>query len=211
MAVASVAGRPPALVAGLVLGRAVTQATGLLEGASFSGGTDSPPGKGSVDVGLSRDMRKHHTQAVQMSVLAREATEDPEVRTLALDILLTQQQAGQMCGWLSAWNVAQASPGPPIQDHDQTAATGAVSVPGMAGREDLDRLARAERRQAERLYLQLMVHHHQGGVAMAEEAALRAEEPQVRRLAKSIVGSQTSQIAVLLSMLAARGGPADGS
>ena len=52
---------------------------------------------------------------------------------------------------------------------------------------------------------------HQGGVAMAEEAALRAEEPQVRRLAKSIVGSQTSQIAVLLSMLAARGGPADGS
>lgn len=121
MAVASVAGRPPALVAGLVLGRAVTQATGLLEGASFSGGTDTPSGESSRDVGLSRDMPKHHAQAVRMSVL------------------------------------------------------------------------------------------HQGGVAMAEEAAPRAEEPQVRRLAKSIVGSQTAQIAVLQSMLAARGGPADGS
>lgn len=115
-----------------------------------------------------------------------------------------------MCGWLAAWNVAQAPPGPPIQDHDQTAATGALSVPGMAGREDLGRLARAERPQAERLYLQLMVPH-QGGVAMVEEAAPGAEEPQVRRLAKSIVGSQTAQIAVLQSMLAARGGPADGS
>ncbi len=154
-----------------------------------------------------------------MSVLVRE---DPEARTLALDILLTQQQAGQMCGWLAAWNVAQASHGPPIQwmessaddsgtDHDQTAATGAVSVPGMAGTEDLDRLARAERRQAERLYLQLMVHHHHGGVAMAEEAAPRAEKPQVLWRAKSIVGSQTSQIAALLSMLATRGAPADGS
>ena len=216
--------RRPLLVAVLVLGFAVTLVAGLLVGASLG---DEPgeasPEEGSVDVGFSRDMREHHAQAVEMSVLVREATQDAEIRVLALDILLSQQQqAGQMFGWLTAWGVPQASSGAPMQwmgsssgadgmDHDDMSASDGVAMPGMATPEELDRLARAEGRRAERLYLQLMIPHHQGGVAMAEEAASRAQEPQVRRLAQSIVDSQTAEIEVLRSMLAARGGALDAS
>ena len=53
---------------------------------------DSAVAQDSVDVGFSRDMQDHHAQAVEMSVMVREATDDPQVRTLALDIMLTQQQ-----------------------------------------------------------------------------------------------------------------------
>lgn len=117
----------------------------------------------------------------------------------------------------------RTSCGPPLGSYDRSAVGASNSIarddrqPRNATRkrpwpsQNLDRLVRAEGRDAQRLNLQLMMPRHQGGVAMAEEAPTRAEEPQVRRLAQSIVDSQTSEIAVLRSMLAARGGPADGS
>ena len=224
MASTSVAVRRPVLVAGLLIGFALTLVLGLLLGSLL--GKERPastPGEASVDVGFSRDMREHHAQAVQMSVLVREATQDPEVRTQALDILLTQQQqAGQMFGWLASWGVPQTSTQPPMRwmlsdsggdgmNHAGMSTNDGGSMPGMASREDLRRLARAEGREAERLYLQLMIPHHRAGVAMAEYAAARAREPRVRQLAQSIVDSQRSEIRVLRSMLAARGGPVDGT
>ena len=55
-----------------------------------------------------------------------------------------------------------------------------------------------------------MIPHHRAGVQMAEYAVRYARQPQVRRLAQSIVDSQTAEIAVLREMLAARGGPVAG-
>ena len=224
MRLASIALRQPVLVAGLFIGFALTLVTGLLVGSFLPNDrAEAAPAEGSVDVGFSRDMREHHAQAVQMSVLVREATQDSEVRTLALDIMLTQQQqAGQMFGWLASWGVPQTSTQPPMRwmlsdsgrggtSHAGMPTNSGGSMPGMASKEDLRRLARAEGKEAERRYLQLMIPHHRAGVAMAKYAAARAEEPQVRQLAQAIVDSQRSEIRVLRSMLAARGGPVDGS
>lgn len=186
----------------------------------------------SVDLGFSRDMQDHHAQAVEMSVLVREATEDPQVRTLALDIMLTQQhQAGQMFGWLAAGAYPQSGQGEPMtwmtadaraddmagMDHgaagegSTASSTGAsepdTRMPGMATDAQLRQLEQAEGRRAERIYLQLMIPHHQAGVAMAEYAVEHASQPQVQRLAQSIVNSQTSELQVLRSMLDAHGGP----
>jgi uncharacterized protein (DUF305 family) len=165
-------------------------------------------------------MQAHHAQAVQMSTMVRDATEDPEVRSLALDIMLTQQQqAGQMYGWLEQWDMPQASLAAPMQwmsetdsgmgpiEHgaDATAAPGSDTVmPGMASDADLGRLADAGGVDAEVLYLRLMVAHHEGGVAMAQAALDLVEDDDVRRLAQAIVSSQTAELAVLNDMLDAR-------
>ena len=208
-------------------------AVGLFAGALLDKNAEAsaPPTEGSVDVGFSRDMRDHHAQAVEMSVLVREATDDPEVRGLALDIMLTQQQqVGQMYGWLAAWGVPQASSSPPMtwirsdgdrdeSDEDMAGQShGSMTMkddeparmPGMASEAQLAELAQARGERAERIYLQLMIPHHQAGVTMAEYASERATEPQVRRLAQSIVDSQTAGIKVLTSMLDSRGGPVGG-
>lgn len=64
----------------------------------------SAPGENSPEAGFARDMMMHHAQAVDMATLLRDRTEDPEMRQLALDIMLTQQaQIGQMQGWLAVW------------------------------------------------------------------------------------------------------------
>ncbi|WNB84742.1 DUF305 domain-containing protein [Cellulomonas sp. ATA003] len=164
----------------MILVAAVVAVAGMAAGAALTGGAAavSRPTEGSPEAGFARDMQSHHAQAVQMSTMVRDATDDPEVRSLALDIMLTQQQqAGQMYGWLQQWNLPQASLDPQMQwmsdtdsgmasmDHgsDATAmpAPGAV-MPGMATDEELQRLDQAVGVDAEARYLRLMVAHHQG-------------------------------------------------
>lgn len=206
-------------------------AGGLLSGARLA--KDAPvsqPEEDSVDAGFSRDMQRHHAQAVQMSTTVRERTTDPEVRTLALDIALTQQQQiGQMHGWLNLWQLPQSSPRPAMawmepatpNNPPPSAATGHDGggtagghgqttddqMPGMATQPALQRLAGLSGAEAERMYLQLMIPHHRGALGMAHDAGRRASQPSVRRLAQSIVESQTAEITVLETMLDARGGP----
>ena len=174
---------------------------------------------GSVDAGFARDMAAHHAQAVELSVLVRDRSTDEEVRTVALDILLTQQnQIGQMAGWLSTWGLPAAASAPPMAwmtgDHAHATAgasgggaTGYAAMPGWVPREDMLRLTDATGSDADRLFLQLMIPHHEGGVQMAEYAVEHAQRPQVVALAENIVRSQDRELVALQAMLDARGGP----
>ena len=71
------------------------------------------PDAGSADAGFARDMQVHHNQAVEMSMIVRDNTEDETLRSIAYDIALTQQQqAGQMYAWLEEWGLPQSDPQP---------------------------------------------------------------------------------------------------
>lgn len=212
-----------ALVAlGLVVGAWATQPA--------SSSRTSAASDGSVDAGFAQDMQRHHTQAVRMSVAVRDATNDDAVRTLALDIMLTQQQqTGQMFAWLEQWRLPQASSTPMSWMEHQPAdaldghttgmdgmedsadkagdRSGATVMPGMASEDQLRRLETATGEKAERLYLQLMIPHHRGGVSMARYAADQAGTHQVRVLARKIVAAQRPEVRLLQSMLEERGGP----
>ena len=196
-----------AVVAAAMVATAAGLAGGLLLAGSLLG--SSVPAEGSADVGFARDMQAHHAQAVEMALLVRERTDDPELRQVALDIELTQQQQqGQMYGWLQVWGLPQASSAPPMAWADghghggPEEGTGQDAMPGMATAEQLAQLAAADGDEADRLFLELMIAHHEGGVAMARSALERAEEPAVRRLAQAVVDSQTAEIAVLQALLA---------
>lgn len=113
-----------------------------------------------------------------------------------------------MYGWLAVWGLPQATTAAPMawaEGHGHAVADGPVDsdalMPGMATTEQLDRLRSADGPAAERLFLELMIDHHLGGVAMAEAALELAERPEVRRLATAVVESQTAEVAVLESLL----------
>jgi uncharacterized protein (DUF305 family) len=164
------------------------------------------PGNDSAEAGFSRDMAEHHAQAVNLAQLQYDRTDDPEIRQMTLDIMLTQQaQIGQMRGWLSVWGLPAASTipamswmGMPMTD----------SMPGMATPEDINRLRRMQSLEADGLFLQLMIPHHRGGVAMANAILERTKLPEVRTLAQFIVDSQTSEITLMQSLLKQKGFPA---
>lgn len=164
-----------------------------------------PPAEDSASVGFARDMSRHHAQAVAMAESLRDRTDDPALRLLTQDISLTQQaQIGMLSAWLRGWGYTQSTSEP------RTGWMGSPSTGGMTGMatpaqvEQLNTLPLAE---AEDRFLALMVAHHTGGVAMAEAGVALAEQPEVVELARSIAAGQSSEIAYLQSLRAARGLP----
>ncbi|WP_436775407.1 DUF305 domain-containing protein [Yinghuangia sp. YIM S09857] len=187
-----------------------------------------PPADTSVEAGFARDMKVHHAQAVAMSFTIRDLTDDESVRMLAYDIAATQQnQIGQMTGWLDLWGLTQTTTRPPMEwmspagmaamgGHTMapgatvpgpaaTTGPGAPQMPGMATKAQLDRLAGLRGVEAEVLFLQLMITHHQAGVAMAQDALDHARSQVVRDLAKGMVAGQNAEIAQMRQWLAERG------
>ncbi|WP_291045115.1 DUF305 domain-containing protein [Herbiconiux sp.] len=219
------------------------------------------PSDGSVEAGFARDMQTHHNQAVEMSLIVRDVTDDPEVRSLAYDIATSQsQQSGQMYAWLNMWGLSQASTRPvmswmlqptldgsdsahghggaqatatadPLTDDAGSSGSGGssgsagssgssgsagssgstaepmvpgASMPGMATFDQLNELAELRGVEAERLYLELMIAHHRGGVEMAKAAVARTTNPLVVTLADAIIVAQQSEIDYMQSLLDAR-------
>lgn len=180
--------------------------------ATGADGDDSPavPDTGSADAGFARDMIVHHQQAVEMSLIVRDGTDDEDVRRLAYDVINTQaNQRGMLLGWLDEWELPKSSGEPPMawMGHEMPfeARDGSL-MPGMATNTQLRQLRDAEGEDAEVLYLRLMTAHHQGGAQMSQMAAGAVETQVVRRLAETTLRGQQSEIKLMRDMLEERGG-----
>jgi len=169
------------------------------------------PGTNDPEAGFARDMSSHHAQAVRMSFIVRDRTDDPAVRLLAYDIINTQSaQIGMMTAWLDEWDVPKTDPAGPMRwmaSHAGHQGPGAA-MPGMATRAQLADLEKASGRAAEVMFLRLMIAHHRGGVTMAEAVLTRTDHDRVRRLARTMVDGQRAEIAQMNVMLRQRGSPA---
>ena len=79
-------------------------------------------------------------------------------------------------------------------------------MPGMATPAQMAKLQTLHGKAMDILFLQLMIHHHQGGVAMAQYAAQHAQEAYVRNLAGHMVAAQSTEIIEMEQMLRQLGG-----
>jgi uncharacterized protein (DUF305 family) len=161
------------------------------------------PAAGSIDVAFLQDMSVHHRQAIQMAVWERSNSTDPALRQIAFDIESSQtQQLGMMQGWLQLWEQpTETAPG----QYMAWMGMPMSSMPGMASEADLQRFRASTGQPLDVAFLQLMLRHHQGGLAMMQMAAAQASVPPVRTLAQSMVATQTAEAQTMTSMLAARG------
>lgn len=204
----------------LVLVGACVLAAALGVGAAlaFTGGSDSP-GDDSPEAGFARDMQVHHAQAVEMATIIRDQTSDRTIRTLAYDILTSQQQQiGQMYAWLRGWGLSQTSDRTPMvwmagMHHDGMPDDGhgmAMSLlpdgrmPGMASATELEELRTQDGQAAEIQFLQLMIVHHRAGVMMAQAALDLCEDELVLELARGMAAAQTAEIRTMNDLLADR-------
>lgn len=176
------------------------------------GRASSVPPENGVDVGFARDMQTHHHQAVDLAMLLTSRTGDEDLRTLAYDIATSQaQQSGQLYGWLVQWGLPQTGDDElmgwmeDVHHGGSTAGRTREQVwdeMGMATPAQVAELRGLRGRAADRLFLTLMIRHHEGGVAMAEVAADRAQTDEVRTLARSVLVAQQGEIALMTDLLA---------
>jgi uncharacterized protein (DUF305 family) len=157
----------------------------------------------------------HHGQAIGMAMEIYRKTDDDELRVLSYDIATGQAgQRGEMFDWLVQWGLPQsggpvmawmtsadgghehggAEPGAPMTDEK------ARTAMGMATDAELDALAAATGREADCLFLELMIRHHEGAIPMAEAVIELGTEPRVLTVAESMRAGQTAEIDAMKSM-----------
>ena len=177
----------------------------LAAGAALAGLlTSRPPGDDSPEAGFARDMMVHHAQAVQMADIVRDKTQNDAIRYLATDIELSQQaQIGMMQGWMGEWSLPMSGSEPAMSwmGHPTDGL-----MPGMAKPDEIHLLSKAPPQEADKLFLMLMVNHHQAALPMAQAILDRTNRPNVRQLAEAIKTSQQLEITQMKSMLASRVG-----
>lgn len=212
-----------AAITAVVLALLFAGAATVASAGSGSGSAEAVPTADSADAGFARDMSVHHQQAVEMSFIVRDRTQDEEVRRLAYDIANTQaNQRGMMLGWLDLWGLPkvmadsepmewmtadrQSSPGGSGHSgHAGHKAEDGSLMPGMATKSDLERLDELSGRQAEILYLQLMIVHHNGGITMAKGCVEQCTAGVERDLAQGMVDAQRSEVELMVDLLRERG------
>ena len=174
-------------------GCASTDADSGHEGHGSQPSASSSSGASSADVMFAAMMIPHHEQAVEMAdiVLAKPDL-DPRVADLATRIRDAQApEIATMEGWLDAWGEdADAHDG---MDHGDD---------GMLSDEEISALETADGATASRLFLEGMIAHHEGAVAMAEQELADGSDPEALALAASIVETQQAEIDEMQALLA---------
>ena len=144
------------------------------------------------DVMFAQMMIPHHEQAVEMAELAPAAGASPQVQELAVEIAAAQgPEIRQMEAMLDRWGVGQ------MMDHS------GHQMAGMVSDEDMERLRAATGTEFDRLFLELMIAHHEGAIDMTEDPLANGEDPELRALLEQIVQTQTAEIEQMRQMLAA--------
>ncbi|SNQ49982.1 conserved exported hypothetical protein [Frankia canadensis] len=186
------------------------------------GGNDSDdPGSGAhngADTTFTQHMIIHHRQAIEMADLAPTRPGDGRVETLVDQIRTAQTpQITTMTSWLKAWGQAtepaqddagddRSMPGPAGHDHvmpnaGTTPAEPMGTMDGMMSDLAMTTLRNTSGTAFDRMFLTMMIEHHQGALAMASRELRDGVNPAARSLATDIKSAQTSEITRMRELL----------
>jgi uncharacterized protein (DUF305 family) len=155
-----------------------------------------------ADTAFMQGMIVHHRQAVVMAALVEDRTGRDDLPTLAQRITETQEaEIAQLEAWLTERDEEL-----PAEDDDgsgQDHAHASHDMAGMATPEQLEALEAAEGPAFDRLFLDLMIAHHQGALTMVLElyGAEGGLEPAADRVARDIEADQTIEITRMQELL----------
>jgi uncharacterized protein (DUF305 family) len=166
-----------------------------------------PAGVNDADVDFAKGMIPHHEQAVQMSELVPDRSSDPAVIELAAAISKAQEpEIETMQGFLTEWTGSAATGGQERSDpgsgsghegHDM----GAMGMQGMVDGATMERLETLKGAEFDTLWLQSMIGHHEGAIAMANTEIANGADADAKDLAAEIVKTQQAEIDQMKQML----------
>ena len=146
------------------------------------------------DTTFASNMIQHHGQAVQMADLVASRSTDQKVIDLAAKIKAAQSpEIATMNSWLKSWGM------PEVEDMSGMDMGG--SMPGMMSAADLADLAAAKGAEFDRMFLTMMVAHHEGAITMAKEQVTKGKNADAKALAGKVVADQSAEIAQIRGML----------
>lgn len=176
-----------------------------------------------ADVTFMQHMVVHHAQAIEMVEISGAHLTDPEVRAIADRIRDAQApEISLMAEWLvangeavpeqaEAAGVDLGALGAEVMDgggdgghgahgpdgHQATAAP----MPGMATPAQIAALGAARGTEADRMFLELMMAHHDGAVTMVEQHAAEGLDVRATEMAREMYAEQLAEIGRMQDLL----------
>lgn len=157
------------------------------------GQVSAPPVKppNASDIEYVKRMIEHHQQAIDMALLAPDRAAGEQVKLIADRIADAQGPEIQaMNAWLRSVNQPTVTPG----EHGGHAGHDPNTMPGMATPAQLDALRAAKGVDFDRLFVQLMITHHEGALTMAEEIQTKGSDERLPLIADEVIATQTPEI-----------------
>ena len=151
-----------------------------------------------ADVRFMQGMIGHHAQALEMTALMPSRSHRADMRLLAQRIELSQADEITM---MRRWLELRGQTSPSEHAHH---APGATLMPGMLSPEEMGRLAAATGAGFDRLFLELMIKHHDGALTMVRDLFANpgaGQEPEIFAFASDIDADQPIEIDRMSAML----------
>jgi uncharacterized protein (DUF305 family) len=154
-----------------------------------------------ADTTFMQGMIGHHAQALEMTALLYSRTTRADMKLLAERIDVSQ---GDEIKMMKRWLESRGETVP--NDHAHHMA-GATLMPGMLTADQMARLSAAKGDEFDRLFLEAMIYHHQGAIAMVAElfaAPGAAQDSDIFDFASHVDGDQRMEISRMQAMLKGR-------
>jgi len=154
-----------------------------------------------ADVAFATAMIPHHAQALQMALLAQDRPLPPEVRTLVEQVQAAQTpEVETMTTWLTDWDkdIPATSMDHANAGHDMSD-MGAME--GMMSAEQMKELEDASDEAFPKLWMTMMIEHHEGAITMARTEQEDGRFPDAIALARAVVDGQAAEIATMKALL----------
>jgi uncharacterized protein (DUF305 family) len=151
------------------------------------------------DATFMRDMIHHHDQALQMAELVKDRTNRPEIVALAGRIHASQADEIK---FMQTWLRERGESVPDASAHRGMDMKG--TMVGMASAADMAKLATLKGTEFDRLFLSLMITHHDGALKMVDELVKRpgaAYETVLFQFTSDIKTEQKAEIERMSALL----------
>jgi uncharacterized protein (DUF305 family) len=130
----------------------------------------------------------HHQGAVMSAQMMVADSTRPELRDLAQRVITSQQrEIDQMRQWRQEWYGTTNNGTLPGM------MSGGMMGGAMMSRDQMRQMMGAST-DFDRMFLQMMIPHHEAAIALAEQALTQAEHPEIKILARGILTIQRAEI-----------------
>ena len=166
-------------------------AEGMSDGMATGSFDEDQP----FDLQFIDQMIVHHQMAIMSSEHMISDSERPELRQLAENIQRSQsEQIEQMQEWRNEWHPDDTEQAPGMSNDMMD---DGMMEQMMGG--SMQRMMGGDTANA--MFLRMMIPHHQDAIDMSEEALERAEHPELKELAQTIIDEQSAEIELMQGYL----------